>query len=119
MQKTKVSVECADILRHVVEDVFCGSEADQKKMILVYMAALKKFLEEDEMRIPIFILKHICDIIQPAKQEAPWSIVFLKDPKCDEFIRGNMKHRSYAAKDFKGLTMKYPQTFLMIIFYGF
>ena len=106
LQRTKVSVRCAEILRHVVEDVFGQTESDRKQMILVYMSALKLFLDNGEMRIPIFILKHICNIIVPQAEEAQWSIIFVKDAKCEEFIRGNMKHRNYSQKDFSGPLMK-------------
>eukprot|EP00494_Astrolonche_serrata_P027437 UN27700 len=61
------------------------------------------------MRIPNFILTHICNIIQPPEEVIPWQILFVKDPKHEEYIRRSMKHRAYGPKDLKGPLMKDAQ----------
>lgn len=106
MQKTKISIECAKTLRTVVEEVFSETDADREKMIVVYMSTLKKLLEEEETRIPHFILKHINNIINPPEEKVPWQIQFMKDPKHEDFIRGCMKRQCYTQKDFEGPLMR-------------
>merc|ERR1712176_1102574 len=60
----------------------------------------------DDRRLARFILKNLCNVIQPELTPMDCSLYLRKDPQQHEFIRGDMKHHAYSSKDFGGALMK-------------